>query len=140
MTKFQKSNIWDCSFVGFFVAVVVVYSVFSVGAVFMEIFALQNCLFFDFSKNLKKRRFVRQNLPPRNCQPNYFIWYYALDTFYLINKKNGLKIRHYMASHDWVEWTRFEESHLHIFNGVLLLVNISHMRKKVLYTLELLDI
>ena len=61
-------------------------------------------------KNPKNHHFVRQNLPPRNCQTNYFIGYYALDTFYLINKKNGLKIRHLLASHEWVEWTQVEES------------------------------
>ena len=57
----------------------------------------------SFLKPQKKRHFVRQNLPPRNCQSNYFIWYSALDIFYLINKKNGLKIPHFLASHEWVE-------------------------------------
>ena len=33
-----------------------------------------------------------------------------MDTFYLINKKNGLKIRHLLASHKGLEWTRFEET------------------------------
>ena len=80
----------------------------------------------SFSKT-KKRHFVRQNLPPRICQTYYLIQYYALYTFYLINKKNCLKIRHLLASHEWVEWTRFEESHLHIFNGVTVLVNVSHL-------------
>ena len=30
-----------------------------------------------------------------------------------------MKIGHLLASHEWVERTRFEESHLHIYNGVL---------------------
>ena len=47
----------------------------------------------------------------------------------LSNKqKNGVKIRHLLASHDWAEWTRFEETTCIFFNGGLLLVNISHMR------------
>ena len=28
-------------------------------------------------------------------------------------KKNGLEIRNLLASHEWWDWTRFEESHLH---------------------------
>ena len=53
VTKFQKSKFWIDSFVAFSVGYVVVYSIFSVGAVFMEKFAIQNCLFFEFSKMFK---------------------------------------------------------------------------------------
>ena len=53
VTKFQKSKFWIDSFVAFSVGYVVVYSIFSVGAVFKEKFASQNCLNYDFSKMLK---------------------------------------------------------------------------------------
>ena len=51
--KVQKSFFLNYSFHHFSVAVVMVYFVFSEGAVFMEKFALQNCLYCDFSKMLK---------------------------------------------------------------------------------------
>ena len=53
VTKFQKSNIWIDSFVVFSIAFVPMYFVFFVDADFMEKFASQNCLFYEFSKMLK---------------------------------------------------------------------------------------
>ena len=53
VTKFWKSKFWIDSFVAFLVGYIVVYPIFSVGAVFIEKFALQNCLFCEFSKILK---------------------------------------------------------------------------------------
>ena len=53
LMKFQRSNLWDDIFLGFSVVVVIVYSVFSVGAAFMEKFAIQNRLTLDFSNNSK---------------------------------------------------------------------------------------
>ena len=71
MTKVQKSKIWDDRFVGFSLAVIMVYFVFSVGTAFLEKFINQNCQFWEFSKNSKKGNFVRQNLHHRKQQ--YFL-------------------------------------------------------------------
>ena len=49
--KFPKSKFWIDSFVAFSVGYVVVYLIFSVGAVFKEKFASQNCLKLRFFKN-----------------------------------------------------------------------------------------
>ena len=68
MTKVQKSKIWDDRFVGFSLAVIMVYFVFSVGTAFLEKFINQNCQFWKFSKNSKKGDFVRQNLHHRKQQ------------------------------------------------------------------------
>ena len=73
VTKVRKSKIWDDSFLAFSVAFVMVYSVFSVGAVFIEKFTDQNRHFWTFSKNSKKGVFVRQNSTLRNFVPQFFI-------------------------------------------------------------------
>ena len=71
--KVQKSKIWDDRFLGFSVAVVVVYSIFSVDAVFMEKFVDQNCQYWKFSKkNTKKGVFIQQNLVLRNNFYRFF--------------------------------------------------------------------
>ena len=57
VTKVQKSKIWDDSFLAFSIAFVVVYFVFSVGAVFTEIFADQNRHFWKFPKKTKNGHF-----------------------------------------------------------------------------------
>ena len=72
MTKLWKSKIWIDSFVAFFVGYVMVYFVFSRGAIFMEKIAKQNCLFWDFSKYLKNADFVVQITPPRMHSQNFF--------------------------------------------------------------------
>ena len=54
VTKLQKSKIWADSFVGFSVGFVVVYSNFSVDAVFMEKFAKQNDNFSKIWKISKR--------------------------------------------------------------------------------------
>ena len=51
--ELDKIDIFVASSVGY----VVVYSIFSVGDVFMEKSAIQNCHFSDFSKNIKKDQF-----------------------------------------------------------------------------------
>ena len=66
VTKVKQSKIRNDSFLAFSVAFVVVYSVFSVGAVFTEIFADQNRHFWKFPKKRKMGLFVRQNSPLRD--------------------------------------------------------------------------
>ena len=46
---------------------------FSVGEVFMEKFAIQNCHFFDFQKNRKKANFKRKNTIFFGHHLHYFI-------------------------------------------------------------------
>ena len=52
VTKVRKSKFWDDSFLAFSVGFVVVYPVFSVGAVFMEIWLKQNRPFSQFSSKI----------------------------------------------------------------------------------------
>ena len=97
VTKFQKSKTWADSFVGFSVGFVVVYSNFSVDAVFMEKFAKQNDHFSTFWTIFKKDQKVNFELrisPPRK-RPHFF--YLSLssrpvreDRFGLLNFHQGL--------------------------------------------------
>ena len=64
VTKVQKSKIWDDSFLAFSVAFVVVYSVFSVAAVFTEKFPDQNWYFCKFPKKTKKGPFCAAKFAP----------------------------------------------------------------------------
>ena len=64
VTKVWKSKIWDDSFLAFSVGFVVVYSVFSVGAVITEIFADQNRQFCKFPKKTKNGRFRAAKFAP----------------------------------------------------------------------------
>ena len=72
MTKDQKSKILDDRFLGFSVAVVLVYSVFSVDAVFMEKFVDQNCQYWKFSKKHKKGCFHTAKLGPYKYFLSFF--------------------------------------------------------------------
>ena len=65
VTKFQNSKIWDDSFKGFSVGFVMVYSVFSVGAIFMEKYAKQNDHFLTFWEKLKNTDFEGQISHPK---------------------------------------------------------------------------
>ena len=71
MTKVWKSRIWTDSFGALFIGYIIVYLIFSEGAIFMEIFAIQICLFWDFSKNPKNADIVRQITPFRK-HPQFF--------------------------------------------------------------------
>ena len=64
VTKVWKSKIWDDSFLAFSVGFVVVYSVFSLDAVFTEIFADQNRLICKFPKKTKKLAFSYSKICP----------------------------------------------------------------------------
>ena len=64
LTKVWKSKIWDDSSLAISIPIVVVYSVFSVGAVIMEKFGDQYCLFWKFSKKWKKREFWTAKFDP----------------------------------------------------------------------------
>ena len=64
VTKVQKWKIWDDSFLAISVAFVVVYSVFSVGAVFMEKMADKNCQFCKHPKRSKNGRFCTAKSTP----------------------------------------------------------------------------
>ena len=65
VTKFQNSKIWDDSFKRFSVGFVMGYSVFSVGAIFMEKFAKQNDHFLTFWEKLKNIDFEGQISHPK---------------------------------------------------------------------------
>ena len=71
MTKVWKSKIWDDSFLAFSVGFVVVYSVFSVGAVITEIFADQNRQFCKFPNKTKNGRFRTAKFGPKK-------WFFLL--------------------------------------------------------------
>ena len=73
LMKFQRSYFWDDIFLGFSVAVVIVYSVFSVGAAFMEKFAIQNRLTLDFSNNSKKGGLCVDKLAPLDKSTVFFL-------------------------------------------------------------------
>ena len=51
--KFQKSKIWDDSFVGISTGFLMVYFVFSVGSIFMAKFTEQNGLFLTLLENME---------------------------------------------------------------------------------------
>ena len=74
MTKLWKSKNWIDSFVAFSIGYVMVYFVFSGGAIFMEKFVKQICLFWDFSKIHKNTDFVLQITPPRMHCRNFFLF------------------------------------------------------------------
>ena len=43
----------------------------------------------------------------------FFFWWERWEVCDLPYAKNGLEIRLILTSHEWIEWTRIEESHLH---------------------------
>ena len=82
VTKVWKSKIWNDEFLGFSVAVVMVYSIFSVGAVFTTKFFDQNYQFWKISKKQKKHDFVWQNSPLRY----FFCYFFFHPSFWHVQK------------------------------------------------------
>ena len=72
---------------------VMVYLIFSGGALFMENFIIQNCLFWDFSKTSKLYRFCGANNAPYNAYQSFFfsiLLYFPLDSYTPIFVQLGL--------------------------------------------------
>ena len=75
VTKVQKSKIWDDRFVGFLLAIVVVYFDFSVGAVFMEKFISQNC---QFVQKIQKRAILYGKIFIIDTSYVFFLWVHVV--------------------------------------------------------------
>ena len=125
MTKFQKSKFWIDSFVAFSVGYVVVYSIFSVGAVFKEKFASQNCLNYDFSKMLKFSKMLWYFSIFLGHLVYNFIKYYLSRINLWPNAKENVQFWWKMSVWEGRECKRVGDIHL---IGMYVLVSFNHMQ------------
>ena len=74
VTKFRDSKIWVDSFEGFSVSFLMVFSFFSLDAVFMKNFVKQNEHFYNFPGKNEKKPLLRGKFLPLKSFPEFFSW------------------------------------------------------------------
>ena len=124
VTKTRKSKFWIDNFVAFSISYVVVYSIFSVGAVFKEKFASQNCLNYDFSKMLKFSKMLWYFSIFLGHLVYNFIKYYLSRINLWPNAKENVQFWWKMSVWEGRECKRVGDIHL---IGMYVLVSFSHM-------------